>query len=154
MGLYYSGLNPGLYLCFETKAHADAAVKEGADYIKKNRHGKFHAHTYGFEFNMDDTGFKDFPNLYTAARQFQVKQLDGKLDLVDFDDGGDGAMNKVMLKFLVALLKPFEGYKVLKRENVFRVVIAMHNIELGKAWVVRGGTSYGRWGHCYNGRPR
>ena len=31
MGIYYAGLNPGLYLTFDTKANSDAEVAAGGD---------------------------------------------------------------------------------------------------------------------------
>jgi hypothetical protein len=135
MGIYYAGLNPSLYLTFDTRANSDAAGAAGGDYVRRDQHGRFHAHAYDFAYDLGDFGFDGFPNLYEFPRRFRVKLPDGKAATVDFDEDGDGGLNKVMLRFLVAALKPFDGYKALPRDEPFRVVIAMHDSEYSKAWV-------------------
>jgi len=138
LGLFYAGLNPYLYLSFDTKDHSDAYVAkyqhEGDDWYGKDKAGSFCNNPPDFAFQFAEFDFADFPDLYEVNPAITLTDFNGAVHNVHLEDDGDEAVNEIMFHCFLTILESFHGYTKLTRDPVFRLGLRMNASAFDKFW--------------------
>jgi len=144
----YAGFNPSVMVALDTPAHSDAHVREflqeGAWAYGEDQFGKFCKNAWSCEFQLSEYQFDGFPNLYDTPA-LSIKELTGEVRHLSFGDDdeestdeehGNEAINGVMHRFLVTVLRNIEKLKILNRAPIFRVGVYIHDSAFSSFWVV------------------
>jgi hypothetical protein len=139
VALYFTTYGSSVFINYETRSHSDAWVKkyqkdrDHAVLIGKDAAGPFNKSPNDFEFGQhDEFRFKELPNFYEVQWPVKFRGLDGKVREVDSPDESVG---RVLLESFEPALKSFDAFGKLKRADVFRMGISVHNTSCEAFWL-------------------
>jgi hypothetical protein len=139
IALYFSTYGSSVFISYETKSHSDAWVKthlgnKDYDYsIGEDAAGRFYKDIYEFEYHQQDEFlFPGLPNFYEVDWPVRFRSLDGK---VKEADSSDESVGRVLLDSFEPALKSFDSFGMLKRSDVFRMGIGIHNTNCEAFWL-------------------
>lgn len=139
IAFYFTTYGSSVYLNYETPSHSAAWVEkyQGNDdfkyYVGEDRAGFFNKEPNSFEYGQhDEFAFKALPNFYEVKWPVKFRTLDGKVKEVD---SYDQSVGQVLLESFEPALKSFDQFDGLKRSDVFRMGIYVHNTTCEAFWI-------------------
>jgi hypothetical protein len=139
IALYFTTYGSSVYINYETQTHSNAWVKKYrrdkvlSYSIGKDAGGFFNRLPNDFEFGQYDLFvFGGLPSFYEVKWPVKFCGLDGKVRAVD---SYDESVGRVLLECFEPALKSFRAFGVLKRSDVFRMGISIHNTDCEVFWI-------------------
>jgi hypothetical protein len=137
VALYFTTYGSSVFINYETRSHSDAWVKKyrgNKDYsIGKDAAGLFNKLPNDFEYGQhDEFVFEGLPNFYEVKWPVKFRSLDGMVKEVD---SYDESVGRVLLESFEPALKSFNAFGRLKRSDVFRMGISIHNTDCEAFWL-------------------
>lgn len=139
IALYFSSYGRNVYINYETRTHSDASVKkyqESKDRsyaIGRDAGGLFNKLPNDFQFAQHDRyTVQGMPKLSDAKWPVKFRGLDGK---VKESDSYDEDVGRVLLDSYEPALKSFNEFGKLKRSDIFRMGISIHNARCEAFWL-------------------
>jgi hypothetical protein len=139
IALYFTIYGSSVYINYETQTHSNAWVKKyrrdkALSYsMGKDAAGLFNRLPNDFEFGQYDVFvFEGLPDFYEVKWPIKFRGLDGKVRAVD---SYDESVGRVLLECFEPALMSFHAFGVLKRCDVFRMGISVHNTDCEAFWI-------------------
>ena len=142
MGLFfvYAGNKPYVSLAFDTKESSDSIIKKyeqkQSTWFGEDEQGNFNNNPPDYQYQYNEFVFSDFPDLF--EQDISILTLikpDQEAQQIDFDKGGDAALNEAFFPFITSIARSFDGYRALTRDEIFRVGVGVHSSSLIEFWL-------------------
>jgi len=138
IALYFTTYGSSVYINYETQAHSDALVSRfrgdaaNSYAIVTDAGGCFHKEMNDFEYGQhDEFAFEGLPNFYEAKWPIKFRCMDGAVrEVASLDEN----VGRVLLEAFEPVLKSFKEFGDLKRSEVFRMGLAVHNTDCEAFW--------------------
>jgi len=141
IGLHFvmAANKPWFIFALDTKESSDYYVEKYPEWCGEDKHGKFCNNPADFQYEYRNFTFDDFPDIFDLEySQLNIITTDNEIIKLELNEDRevDDKIIEVLFAFTTSAVKSFQGYKLLERDDVFRIVITLHNSPKREIWAI------------------